>query len=93
MKRLLFWILLLVSSSATAVEVAGVQVPEHVTAGGVGLRLNGAGIRTRLIFKVYVGALYLKEKKSSPAEVIAEEIPSRSAPGPPGTAHTPCGIR
>lgn len=52
-------------------EVAGVAVPDTARLGSSELVLNGAGIRTRAIFKVYVGALYLPERKSSAAEAIA----------------------
>ena len=63
--------LMLCAQLALAAEVAGVKVDERVKLGSSELQLNGAGIRTRLIFKVYVGALYLPEKKSSAAEVLA----------------------
>ena len=64
-------------SAAHALEVAGVQVPEQSQLGASTLVLNGAGLRTRVIFKVYVGALYLPEKKSSAAEVLALKGPKR----------------
>src|SRR6266850_2008275 len=47
------------------------MVDERVKLGSSELLLNGAGIRTRLFFKVYVGALYLPERKSSATEVLA----------------------
>lgn len=53
-----------------AAEVAGVRVDEKLRVGGNELLLNGAGIRTRLFIKVYVGALYVGEKVSSPAAII-----------------------
>jgi len=63
--------LMLCTQLALAAEVAGVKVDERVKLGSSELQLNGAGVRTRLIFKVYVGALYLPEKKSSTTEVLA----------------------
>ncbi len=43
-----------------AAEVAGVQVDEQsLAADGSTLVLNGAGIRSKFFFKIYVGALYL----------------------------------
>ena len=63
--------LMLCAQFALAAEVAGVKVDERVKLGSSELQLNGAGIRTRLFFKVYVGALYLPERKSSAAEVLA----------------------
>jgi len=64
-------LLMLCSQLALAAEVAGVKVEERVRLGSTDLLLNGAGIRTRIVFKVYVGALYLPEKKSAAAEVLA----------------------
>lgn len=63
--------LMLCTQLALAAEVAGVKVDERVRVGSADLQLNGAGVRTRLIFKVYVGALYLPERKSGAAEVLA----------------------
>lgn len=63
--------LMFCSQFALAAEIAGVTVQERVALGATELRLNGAGIRTRIVFKVYVGALYLPEKKSAAAEVLA----------------------
>ena len=40
-----------------AAEVAGVQVEERIRIGAQELQLNGAGIRSKLFIKVYVGAL------------------------------------
>jgi hypothetical protein len=61
------------TSSSGAAEVAGVKIDDRVklSASGPDLVLNGAGLRTRYRFKVYVAALYLPEKKSSATEVIA----------------------
>lgn len=36
------------------------------------LTLNGAGLRTRLFIKIYVGALYLSEKKTCAEAVLAD---------------------
>ena len=73
MKRWLALMLLLGALPVSAIEVAGVNVADKASLGGSELVLNGAGIRTRAIFKVYVGALYLTEKKSSAAEVLAQK--------------------
>ncbi|HEY4230564.1 MAG TPA: chalcone isomerase family protein [Thermoanaerobaculia bacterium] len=54
-----------------AVEVAGVQVPETVTAEGKTLKLNGAGLRKKLLFKVYVAALYVETPSKDGAAVVA----------------------
>lgn len=59
------------SHHAAAVELAGVKLDDSVRVANQDLRLNGAGIRSKLIFKVYVVALYLPEKKTTTAEVLA----------------------
>ena len=60
-----------------AADVAGIKVEETVRVGPAELVLNGAGVRTRLLFKVYVAALYLPAKKKSAAEVIGLQGPRR----------------
>lgn len=79
MKRWLVSMLLLAALPAWAVEVAGVKIADKAQVGGSELVLNGAGIRTRIIFKVYVGALYLSEKKAAAAEVLAQTGAKRVA--------------
>lgn len=56
---------------AFAKEVAGVQVPETVTVQNTPLLLNGAGVRTRFFVKVYVGALYLKNRETAAPGVFS----------------------
>jgi hypothetical protein len=72
MRRWLVLMMLLWALPASALEVAGVKLADNARVGADELVLNGAGIRTRVIFKVYVGALYLREKKSAAAEVLAQ---------------------
>lgn len=72
-KYLVLWFSLLVLPGAHAVEVAGVQLPDSVSAeNGEKLVLNGAGIRKKFFIKVYVGALYLPKKTRSAKEAIAQ---------------------
>lgn len=59
MKKLLAVILLLLAAQAQAREVAGVHLDEFTKLADANLRLNGAGVRTKFIFKVYVIGLYL----------------------------------
>ncbi len=58
-------------------EVAGVKLEPSIKLADTELKLNGAGIRYKAIFKVYVAALYLKEKKTSVAEILAADGPRR----------------
>ena len=70
-------VLLLMLSIAHSAEIEGIRLDERVKVGASELQLNGAGVRKRLIFKVYVGALYLAEKKAIAAEVLALKGPKR----------------
>lgn len=65
----------LAASAQQAVEVAGVRFPPTVSTGGATLPLNGAGLRTRFVVKVYAAGLYLAAKAQTPEAVL-------SAPGP-----------
>lgn len=68
---------LFAAPSAQAAEVGGVRVDEHAKVGSTDLVLNGAGIRTKVFFKVYVGALYLPKKTNSAPAVIDAKEPRR----------------
>lgn len=69
--------LLLAVHSAQAIEVAGVKLDDTAKVAGKDLKLNGAGVRTKAIFKVYVAALYLPEKKTTTADILALNGPRR----------------
>lgn len=58
--------------TAGAAEVEGVKLADKVRAGEAELVLNGAGVRTRLLFKVYVGALYLPQKKTAADAILSD---------------------
>ncbi|HVO89967.1 MAG TPA: chalcone isomerase family protein [Casimicrobiaceae bacterium] len=59
-------------SQAFALDVGGVKLADKTTVGGQELVLNGAGIRTRAIFKVYVGSLYVPEKAPTTEAALAK---------------------
>lgn len=63
--------------ATAAVEVAGVRFDDTAKLAGQDLKLNGAGIRTKVIFKVYAAALYLSERKTTSADVQALPGPRR----------------
>ena len=67
---LFFGITFIAALSANAVEVKGVKVDETAQVGGSALVLNGAGVRTKLMFKVYVAGLYLTQKQADANAVI-----------------------
>jgi hypothetical protein len=60
-----------------AAEVAGVKFDENITVNGAPLKLVGAGLRTKVVFKVYALGLYLTEKKNSVADILAAPGPRR----------------
>lgn len=62
------WVL---TPAVFAVEVGGVKFNETAKVANQDLKLNGAGIRYKVIFKVYAMGLYLKDKKTTPAEILA----------------------
>ena len=62
--------LLAFSLEASALEVAGVDVPQSVTIENKALVLNGAGIRKKFFFKIYVGALYLPVKHTTVNSIL-----------------------
>ena len=64
-------------STAQAVEVQGAKIEDTATVAGKTLVLNGAGARIKAVFKIYAIGLYLTEKKSTPAEVLALNGPKR----------------
>jgi long-chain acyl-CoA synthetase len=68
---------LLTAPVVHATEVAGVSVEERAQAGNTELVLNGAGVRTRLFFKVYVAALYAPKKSKVAATLIDSREPRR----------------
>lgn len=79
MKKLIALFLLCLTSQAFALEVAGIKLDDKVQVGNASLQLNGAGVRTKIIFDVYVGALYLGEKKTSASAVLADAGEKRVA--------------
>ncbi len=79
MKKILLLGAMLLSLNVHAKELAGVAVADSVQVGGQTLVLNGAGIRTKFFFKIYVGALYLPQKQTSGEAIIADEHPHRMA--------------
>ncbi|MDY0310330.1 MAG: chalcone isomerase family protein, partial [Castellaniella sp.] len=54
---------------ALALTVANVDVPEQLSVAGQNLVLNGAGLRQRFVFHVYVAALY-RQQPTQDAETI-----------------------
>ncbi len=62
---------LLVAAAALAFTVDGVKIPDTVTVEGKTLKLNGAGMRKKAIFRVYVASLYLETASTDGASIVA----------------------
>jgi hypothetical protein len=62
---------------AAPMEVSGVKLDDPIEVHGTKLQLNGAGIRYKAVFKVYVAAMYLPKKAATPEEVYAMPGPKR----------------
>lgn len=77
MRKFLAGMLLLICTGAFGAEVAGVKLAEGAKSGSSDLVLNGAGLRTKVFFKVYVVGLYVPAKKASAAEVLSSSGPKR----------------
>lgn len=74
---LLMSILLSVFQFASALEVQGVRFEETVKINGNDLQLNGAGLRTKYFFKVYVAGLYVPAKTRDAEAIIVSKQPRR----------------
>jgi hypothetical protein len=61
------------AATAHAREVAGVNLADTAALAGKTLQLNGAGLRSKLFIKVYVGALYLEQKSGDAAAILAAD--------------------
>ncbi|MBT8347572.1 MAG: chalcone isomerase family protein [Desulfofustis sp.] len=60
-------------SPVVAREIAGVALDEQITqADGTVLQLNGAGIRSKFVVKVYIAMLYLENPGNDRDQVIAD---------------------
>jgi hypothetical protein len=65
------------TATAAQVDVSGVKLEDTVNVGGANLQLNGAGVRYKAIFKVYVAALYVGKNVATPEEFMAATGPKR----------------
>ena len=64
---------LLLAAPALAGEKAGVKMPESMQVEGKELKLNGMGIRKKVIFKVYVAGLYVETPSRDANAVISAD--------------------
>jgi hypothetical protein len=70
-------LLLSLAAQAGALTIAGKVLDDTVRVDQQALVLNGAGMRTKYFFNVYIGALYLRERLHSTEAVLADKGPKR----------------
>ena len=66
-------ICLMTTSIFAQMTLNDVIVPATTTIEGQTLTLNGAGIRKKLFFKLYVGALYVSNKSTDAERIVNED--------------------
>ncbi len=59
-------------TAAQPVEVQGVKFEPTAQVGAATLQLNGAGVRTKVFFKVYAAGLYVPKKSTDAAALLAQ---------------------
>lgn len=72
LRSLVTLLVLLLSLPAAALDIHGVKLADKADVGGHQLLLNGAGTRTKVVFKVYVGSLYLPQAAKDIDAVLAQ---------------------
>jgi hypothetical protein len=66
--------LVFLANPSWAKEIEGVVIEEQlVSESGVTLQLNGAAVRKKLFFKIYIASLYLANPSAEASSVIADE--------------------
>jgi len=68
-----FLVAAVAATCALAGELAGVTLPDSISAGGRTLTLNGLGLRKKAVFKVYVGGLYLESPSKDAGRILATD--------------------
>ena len=66
-------------AGAQPAELEGVKLEPSAQVGTAALQLNGAGVRTRAFFKVYVAGLYVPQKAGDASALLAQKGPRRVA--------------
>lgn len=65
--------LLLTTGVFAQSEISGVTPAKSIQVSEQNLKFNGAGLREKLFLDLYVGALYLENKTSDAAQIIAKD--------------------
>lgn len=65
------------TAGVRAAEVAGVAFDDTARVGDAGLVLNGAGLRSKFMFKVYAMGLYLPRRTADAGQAVSRPGPKR----------------
>lgn len=65
----------LLASSAHAMDIKDIDIPDSLEVGESTLVLNGAGMREKMFFDIYVACLYLQKPEDDPESVLAADRP------------------
>ncbi|MEW5908350.1 MAG: chalcone isomerase family protein [Thermodesulfobacteriota bacterium] len=71
---MVIWLICL-TETAWSAEVAGVSLPDSLAVDGINLVLNGAGLRKKLVIKVYAAGLYLTQKDRNSQAIVDADKP------------------
>ena len=81
--RCLRWMVLglavLAGAAGAQVVIEGARYETGITLGGQPLVLNGAGVRKRLVFDIYVGGLYVPKRAARTEDLVGQPGPKRVA--------------
>ena len=70
-------VLLLGSATAMSATLSGMTLPDNTQVDGKTLPLNGIGLRSKMMVKVYVAGLYLVHKTADASAIIQSDEPKR----------------
>jgi hypothetical protein len=65
------------ATATASVDVNGYKFEDTAQVAGKDLKLNGAGMRTKFVVKVYAAGLYVPEKKNNVADILKQDGPRR----------------
>ena len=66
-KYLICLLIILCSFTTNALEIEGIHIPETLRSD---LQLNGAGVRSKFFFKIYIAELYLQHPSTKSQEIL-----------------------
>jgi len=68
-------LIIILALSLYGKKVDGINIDKSVNFAGKTMLLQGAGVRSKFIFDIYVGALYLAHSTNNPKQIIQANYP------------------